>query len=99
MAGQGISWALLLLFGLTGCASVNLRAGFPEVSALGEDRYAATIVWNSGTELDQEAAEQLRTLLQRKLTADEAVQIAMLNNRDLQATYTELGVAHGALVQ
>jgi hypothetical protein len=66
MAGQRISWVLLLLFGLTGCASVNLSAGFPEVGALVEDRYAAKIVWNSGTELDQEAADQLRSVLQRK---------------------------------
>jgi outer membrane protein, heavy metal efflux system len=99
MAGQRISWVLLLLFGLTGCASVNLSAGFPEVGALVEDRYAAKIVWNSGTELDQEAADQLRSVLQRKLTADDAVQIAMLNNRDLQAIYTELGVAQADLVQ
>ena len=64
-----------------------------------EERSATKIVWNSGTELDQEAAEQLRSLLQRKLTADDAVQIAMLNNRDLQAIYTELGVAQADLVQ
>jgi outer membrane protein, heavy metal efflux system len=99
MAGQRFIWVLLLLFGLTGCASVNLSAGFPEVSAVVEDRHAAKTVWNSGTELDQEAAEQLRSLLQRKLTADDAVQIAMLNNRDLQAIYTELGVAQADLVQ
>ena len=78
---------------------MNLRAGFPEVSAAVEERSATKIVWNSGTELDQEAAEQLRSLLQRKLTADDAVQIAMLNNRDLQAMYTELGVAQADLVQ
>jgi cobalt-zinc-cadmium efflux system outer membrane protein len=33
------------------------------------------------------------------LSADDAVQIAMLNNRDLQAIYTELGVAQADLVQ
>jgi cobalt-zinc-cadmium efflux system outer membrane protein len=33
------------------------------------------------------------------LTADDAVQIAMLSNRDLQAIYTELGVAQADLVQ
>src|SRR4029453_2961119 len=46
-----------------------------------------------------EAAEHLRSLLQRKLTAEDAVQIAMLNNRDLQAVYTELGLAQADLVQ
>jgi outer membrane protein, heavy metal efflux system len=99
MAAQRIAWLLLLLFGLGGCASVNLTAGFPEVSAAVEERSATKIVWNRGTELDKAAAEQLRSLLQRKLTADDAVQIAMLNNRDLQATYTELGLAQADLVQ
>jgi outer membrane protein, heavy metal efflux system len=99
MAAQRIGCLLLLLFGLTGCASVNLTAGFPEVSAAVEERSAKTLVWNRGTDLDKAAAEQLRSLLRRKLTADDAVQIAMLNNRDLQATYAELGVAQADLVQ
>lgn len=99
MEVQRIGWVCLLLLGLTGCASVNLSAGFPEVSAAVEERSATKIVWNRGTELDKEAAEKLRSLLQRKLTADDAVQIAMLNNRDLQAIYTELGVAQADLVQ
>jgi outer membrane protein, heavy metal efflux system len=99
MAAQRIGWLLLLLFGLSGCASVNLTAGFPEVTAAVEERSATKIVWNRGTDLDQAAADQLRSLLQRKLTADDAVQIAMLNNRDLQAMYTELGVAQADLVQ
>ena len=33
------------------------------------------------------------------MTADDAVQIAMLNNRDLQALYSELGLAQADLVQ
>jgi cobalt-zinc-cadmium efflux system outer membrane protein len=90
---------LLLLAGFAGCASVNLSAGFPEVTATVEERSSAKIVWNQGTELDSETAERLRSLLQRKLTADDAVQIALLNNRDLQAMYSELGVAQADLVQ
>ena len=94
-----MGWLCLLLAGLTGCASVDLRTGFSEVSAVVEERAATKIVWNRGTELDNEAAEKLRALLQKKFTADDAVQIAMLNNRDLQAIYTDLGVAQADLVQ
>ena len=57
------------------------------------------ISWNNGTELDKEASEKLHSLLKRKLTADDAVQIALLNNRDLQAVYSDLGVAQADLVQ
>src|SRR5882724_1935234 len=96
---RGIGWWGLLLLGLTGCASVDLGAGFPEVGAAVEERSATRIVWNRGTELDQEAAEQVRSLLRRKLTVDDAVQIAMLNNRELQAVYSDLGLAQADLVQ
>ena len=96
---RAIVWTGLLLLGLTGCASVNLSAGFPEVGTAVEERSATRIVWNRGTELDQEAAEQVRSLLRRKLTVDDAVQIAMLNNRDLQAIYSDLGLAQADLVQ
>jgi outer membrane protein, heavy metal efflux system len=99
MARQTIGWLCVLLVGLTGCASVNLNAGFAEVSAGVEDRAATKIVWNRGTELDNEAAEKLRTLLGKRFTADDAVQIAMLNNRDLQAIYSDLGLAQADLVQ
>lgn len=99
MARRPIGWLCLVLVGLTGCASVSLDAGFPEVRAAVEERHGARIVWNQGTELDREAADQLRSLLGRKLTVADAVQIAMLNNRDLQAVYTELGLAQADLVQ
>jgi outer membrane protein, heavy metal efflux system len=99
MEVRAIGWVFLLLLGLSGCASVDLSAGFPDVSAAVEERHATKIVWNRGTDLDKEAEEKLRVLLQKKLTADDAVQIAMLNNRDLQTIYTELGVAQADLVQ
>ena len=91
--------AMVGLFLLAGCASVDLRAGFPEVAATVEDRSAARIAWNPGPELDREAAEKLRSLLQQKLTAEDAVQIALLSNRDLQAIYADLGVAKADLLQ
>src|SRR4029453_13667095 len=96
---RGTGWLGVLLVGLTGCASVNLNAGFAEVGAAVEERAATKIVWNRGTELDQEAADQVRSLLRRKLTVDDAVQIAMLNNRDLQTIYADLGLAEADLVQ
>jgi len=37
-------------------------------------------------------------LLQRPLTADAAVQVALLNNRGLQAAYNELGIAEAIMV-
>src|SRR5690606_37239486 len=48
---------------------------------------------------DRAAMEAVRELLQGELDADAAVQVALLNNPELQATYEELGVAQAELVQ
>ena len=83
----------------SGCTSVALNAGFDDVRATVEERGGLNIYWNNGTDLDKEAAEKIRSLLKRKLAADQAVQIALLNNRGLQAVYSDLGVAQADLVQ
>jgi outer membrane protein, heavy metal efflux system len=92
-------WLSIGFVFLSGCASMALDAGFQDVRTAVEDRNQVQIFWNNGTELDKEAAIKLGSLLNRKLTDDDAVQIALLNNRELQAVYSELGVAQADLVQ
>jgi len=45
------------------------------------------------------ARAEVERLLKRPLTADSAVQIALLNNRGLQVAYNELGIAEAVRVQ
>lgn len=84
---------------LSGCASIDLKSGFPEVSSNVQERLAVPVSWNNGTDLDREASERFRKLLSEKITADGAVQVALLNNRGVQAMYSDLGVAQADLVQ
>src|SRR3972149_7202565 len=84
---------------LAGGASVNRNAGFDDGSGVVEQRSRSRIFWHNGTELDREAVAKLRSLLDDKLTAERALQIALLNNRDLQAVYSDLGVSQADLVQ
>ena len=52
------------------------------------------------TEDDSAAAQaRVRSLLSKPLTADAAVQIALLNNRALQAAYNELGASEAEMVE
>ena len=52
------------------------------------------------TEEDAAAARaKVASLLRRPLTADTAVQIALVNNRGLQAAYNELALAEADLVE
>jgi outer membrane protein, heavy metal efflux system len=96
---RNAGWLLASLMLLSGCMSVALNAGFDEVRATVEERSKLKIFWNNGTDLDKEAAEKLNSLLKDKLTVDQALQIALLNNRELQAVYSDLGVAQADLVQ
>jgi len=84
---------------LSGCASMQLNAGFSDVGAAVEQRTALKVFWNNGSDLDREAEQQLRSLVKGKLSAEAAVQAALLNNRGLQAVYSDLGVAQADLVQ
>src|SRR5262245_25443932 len=96
---QKAGWLFVLPLLLSGCVSVALNAGFDDVNTTVEQRSGNKLFWNNGTDLDKEAAEKIGSLLKGKLTAEQAVQIALLNNRDLQALYSELGVAQADLVQ
>ena len=83
----------------SGCASVLKDAGFSDVQNIIEQRIGSRVHWNQGTSEDVAVVDAVRSMLQQELTIDEAVQIALLNNRSLQATYEELGIAQADLVQ
>jgi cobalt-zinc-cadmium efflux system outer membrane protein len=55
--------------------------------------------WNNGSAEDKEVAAAVAAMLKEELTADNAVQIALLNNHELQAVYEELNIAQADLVQ
>jgi cobalt-zinc-cadmium efflux system outer membrane protein len=91
--------AVLAAAVLSGCATIQPRAGFDDVEAIVAERTGARVHWNQGTPADQAVADSVQSLLAGELTADEAVQIALLNNRNLQATYENLSVAQADLVR
>jgi outer membrane protein TolC len=83
----------------SGCAAVSQDRGFGDVSRLATARLGndARLLRNEADEraLAGLVADKLRAPLQ----ADDAVQIALLNNRALQATYWNVGIAEADLVQ
>ncbi len=97
MRGTVSGVALTLLLG--GCATFSKDGGFDSVAQLSEARLGKTVkpVRNSD---DAKAVDvSIKNLLAKPLNAGGAVQIALLNNRGLQAGYAELGIAEADLVQ
>jgi outer membrane protein, heavy metal efflux system len=101
-SARGLVAALLLAAAMAGCAprGVPPDAGFAGVEEeLAERLPQQRVAWNRGSEEDAAVQAAVLRLLGDGLSADEAVQIALLNNRDLQATYEDLGVAQAELVR
>ena len=92
--------AALTLVLLGGCATFSQDGGFGAVeSATRERGLKQDVKWLRTDREAGEARAAVAKLLVAPLTADAAVQIALLNNRGLQATYAELGIAEADLVQ
>ena len=85
---------------VSGCAaSLSPDPAFEDVALTVHERTGKRIEWDSGSDEDQRVHSYIDRLLNNQLTAPRAVQIALLNNRDLQASYASLGVAQADLVQ
>ena len=82
-----------------GCASVSPRAGFDDASELVARRAPYTLRWNTGSPDDSLVDLQLRLMMRGAIGADTAVQVALLRNARLQATFEEIGIAQADLVQ
>lgn len=84
---------------LSGCATFSNDGGFGAVAQATKTRSGAETRMLRNDDDRRALDEQLRKLLAEPLSADAAVQIALLNNRSLQARYWDLGIAEAELVQ
>jgi len=100
MTIQGKVWIVLALSTLLGgCASVPREAGFDRVQAAVAERTGHLVQWRGNTDQDAAVDRAVNSMLAHDLTVEEAVQIALLNNLRLQATFEDLGIAQADLVQ
>lgn len=84
---------------LSACATFSDDGGFGAVAQATKTRSGAETRLLRNDEDRRALDEQLEKLLAEPLGAAAAVQIALLNNRGLQARYWDLGIAEAELVQ
>jgi outer membrane protein TolC len=84
---------------LGGCATFSADGGFDSVRSAAQERLGKEVRWHRSDEDVAAARTEMQRLLAKPLSADDAVQIALSNNRGLQATYAELGIAEADVVQ
>lgn len=84
---------------LAGCASFSPDGGFGKVAELTKERTGQTALWQRSASDTETAQARVDELLEQPVTADRAVELALLNSRGLQASFSELGIAESDLVR
>ena len=90
--------AALLSFFVAGCASLSSDGGFTAVEQLTREKTGADVKWQRTEDGRDSIAARVSELLSKPISADDAVQIALLNNRGLQADFADLGIAEADMV-
>ena len=93
-APRATATAVTALCWLAACAP---SAGFSDVRSLVKERVHADARWHEGGVQPKEMREQVERLLAQPLTDARAVQIAIYNNRELQAAFDGLTYARASV--
>ena len=84
---------------LGGCATFSKDGGFGNVQQTTQQHIKQEIAWPKTKDEQGKVNDQVSALLEHKLDVESAVQIALLNNKRLQASFYELGISEADLVQ
>ncbi|MEW6150469.1 MAG: TolC family protein [Bradyrhizobium sp.] len=90
---------VLTAFSVSGCVAFSPDSGMTAVAELTGQTINKDVAFVRTAESAAAVDARVRQLLSRTLTADTAVQIALLNNKGLQAAYNELALAETDLVE
>ena len=93
------SLSLLLVIALAPSAWSARRESVDDLQSTVRGRIGKRVEWRKDAAADAEISHTVHALLRGVLTADRAVQVALLNNRKLQATFEEIGVASADLTE
>ncbi len=91
--------AVLTAVALGGCATFSKDGGFDTVTQTAKARIGKDVNWARTDAEHETIAARVAELLSKPLSVDAAVQVALLNNKGLQAGYYNLGISEADLVQ
>lgn len=84
---------------LSGCATFSKDGGLDSVKETSQRYIKQDIAWPKSQDEQSVISQRLAELRIQKLDVESAVQIALLNNKGLQASLYELGIAEADVVQ
>ena len=86
-------------FALGGCATFSKDGGFGAVQETAKKHIKQEVVWPRTESEKNKVTERVSELLSKRLDVEQAVQVALLNNKGLQADFYNLGKSESDLVQ
>jgi len=92
----GITLPLLVLLG---CATVKTDEEWSQFKKTSRERTGHELLWEQSEGEEASIRKEITEILADGLSRDEAVRIALLNNRILQSTFEEIGISKSDLVQ
>ncbi len=91
--------AIAAALSLAGCATFSPDGGMAFVQGAVKTDLAADTVKITDDAQAASAESRYRSLLKKGLSADRAVQVALLSNKGLQAAYNDLGISEAQFVE
>jgi cobalt-zinc-cadmium efflux system outer membrane protein len=97
---SSVAWSSILAATLVVAASARAKEDtFQGVQQSVRERTGKTIRWEVSQAAREQALQDVRLLLRKPLTVESAVQIALFNNRSLQATFVEIGLSAAEVIE
>jgi outer membrane protein TolC len=84
---------------LGGCATFSQDGGFGAVEKIAKERLGKEVRWARNEDSQGTIDARVHELLAQPLSVDDAVQVALFNNRGLQAAFFGLDISEADLVQ
>lgn len=89
----------LIFLSLLGCATVNTDEEWSRFRKTSLERTGHEPLWEQSEGEETSIRKEIREILADGLSRDEAVKVALFNNRLLQSTFEEIGISKSDLVQ
>lgn len=84
---------------LTGCATFSQDGGLGEVKSVVQKHIKQEVVWPKSADEQTTISTRVDEMLAKPISVEDAVQIALLNNKSLQSLLYDLGIAESDIVQ
>src|ERR1700730_7379586 len=96
---SSVACSLILAATLLAAAGRDKEDTFQGVQQSLRERTGKAIRWEVDQAAREQARQDVRLLLRKPLTVESAVQIALFNNRSLQATFEEIGLSAAEVIE